>query len=210
MWYYSYRRLREAEEEHHRILILDPEDAYAHFGLGQIAARRRRWPEAEAWLRKALALNDHLVDAYRTLGKVLSRQKRRREAITVYERSLKLTLAGHKPLKAPILSYPGGQPLLDPDHFQVHLLLARLYELEGETDTAIMGYRMGIALGGEGFLPRYRLACLYFQQRRWQESGSEIRKALKELPKDLRRAGARYFYRVKQDLQNRFDLGFTS
>ena len=35
MWYYSYRRLREAETEHRRALLLDPEDAYAHVGLGK-------------------------------------------------------------------------------------------------------------------------------------------------------------------------------
>jgi tetratricopeptide (TPR) repeat protein len=210
LWYYYGRRLREAEAEHRRTLLLDPEDAYAHLGLGKIAARRRHWPEAEAWLRKSLALNDQLVDTYRALGKVLSKQKRRREAIAAYERSLKLTLAGHKPLKAPIFSDPGEHLLTDPDHSRVHILLARLYEQEGDTDTAITGYRMGIALGDRGFWPCYRLACLYFKRRRWQEAGMEIWQALKNLPQDGRQTAARYYYRVKLALQNRFGPGFAS
>ena len=131
------------------------------------------------------------------------------EAIAAYERSLKLTLAGHKPLKAPILSNPEAHPLLDPDHFRVHTLLARLYEREGETDTAIMGYRMGIGLGGDGFWPHYRLACLYFRQRRWQESCTKIWQALKKLPKDVWQTLARCYYRVKLALQNRFGATFT-
>ena len=141
------------------------------------------------------------MDAYRTLGKVLSQQGRRREAIAAYERSLQLTLAGHKPLKAPILSNLEEHPLLDPDHFRVHTLLARLYEQEGETDTALVGYRMGIALGGDGFWPRYRLACLYFKKHRWQESCTEIWQALKQLPKDVRQTAARYYYRMKWALR---------
>lgn len=210
MWYYSYQMLREAAAEHRRTLVLDPEDAYAHFGLGKIAARRRRWREAESWLRKSLALHGQLVDAYRTLGKVLNKQGRRREAIAAYERSLQLTLAGHKPLKAPILSNLEAHPLLDPDHFRVHTLLARLYAQEGETDTAIMGYRMGIGLGGDGFWPRYRLAWLYFRQRRWQEFCAETWQALQKLPKDGWQTVAGYYYRVKLALQNRVGAGFTS
>jgi tetratricopeptide (TPR) repeat protein len=210
IWYYSDQRLQEAEAEHRRTLVLDPEDAYAHFGLGKIAARRRRWQEAEAWLKKSLELNEELVDAYRTLGKVLSQQRRRREAIAAYERSLHLTLAGHKPLKAPILSNPEEHPLLDPEHPWVHIFLARLYEQEGETDTALVGYRMGIALGGDGFLPRYRLACLYFRQRRWQESCNIFWQALKKLPKDVKQTAARYYYRMKLALQNRVGGAFTS
>ena len=208
-WYYSSRRLREAAAEHRRTLILDPEDAYAHFGLGKIAARQRHWQEAEVWLRKSLELNGQLVDAYRTLGKVLSKQGRRREAIRAYERSLQLTLTGHKPLKASILSNLEDHPLLDPDHSRVHTLLARLYELEGEIDTAMVGYRMGIALGYDSFWPRYRLACLYFKKRHWPEFCEEIWQALRKLPRDVKQTGDLYYYRVKRAFRNRFGARLT-
>ena len=210
MWYYSYQMLREAAAEHRRTLLLDPEDAYAHFGLGKIAARQRRWQEAEARLRKSLEFDDQLVDACRTLGKVLSKLGRRREAIAAYERSLKLTLAGHKPLKAPILSNLEEHPLLDPDHFRVHLILARLYDQEGETDTALVGYRMGIALGGDGFLPRYRLASLYIKKHLWQEFCNEIWQALKRLPRDVRQTTTNYYFRMQRALKSRFGPEFTS
>ena len=153
---------------------MEPQDPYAHLGLGKIAARRKKWQEAETWCQRSLTLNDKIVDTHRLLGKVLSRQGRRREAIAAYERSLQLTLAGQKPLKAPILSHPEEHPLLDPDHSRVHLLLARLYAREGMVDTAIVGYRMGIALGGDGVLPHWHLACLYGKKRQWQQSCKEI------------------------------------
>ena len=37
-WYYAIGRFREAEAEYRRTLALDPEDAYAHWGLGRVAA----------------------------------------------------------------------------------------------------------------------------------------------------------------------------
>ena len=100
--------------------------------------------------------------------------------------------------------------ILDPDHFRVHTLMERLYEQEGEIDTAMVGYRMGIASGGDGFLPRYRLARLYFKKRRWQESCKFFPQALKEFPKDVKQTAARYYYRMKLALQNRVGGVFTS
>ena len=91
-----------------------------------------------------------------------------------YERSLQLTLAGHKPLEAPILSNPEKYPLLDPDHSRVHLLLARLYAREEMVDTAIVGYRLGLSLGGEGVLPHWPPASLWGKKRQWQQSCREF------------------------------------
>jgi tetratricopeptide (TPR) repeat protein len=186
MEYYAHGRLPEAKKEYQRTLIMEPQDPYAHLGLGKIAARRHKWQEAETWCKKSLSMNDKIVDTHRLLGKVLSRQGRRQEAIAAYERSLKLTLVGQKPLKAPILSNPEEHSLLDPDHFRVHLLLARLYAREGMVDTAIVGYRMGIALGGDGVLPHWHLACLYARKRHWQQSCKEIILAIKKIPVDLK------------------------
>jgi tetratricopeptide (TPR) repeat protein len=184
--YYYYGLLPEAEREYQRTLIMEPQDPYAHLGLGKIAARQKEWQEAETWCQKSLILNDNIVDTHRLLGKVLSRQGRRQEAIAAYERSLQLSLAGQKPLMAPILSHPEEHPLLDPDHFRVHLLLARLYAREGMVDTAIVGYRMGIALGGDGVLPHWYLACLYGRKRQWQQSCTEILLAIKKIPVDFK------------------------
>jgi hypothetical protein len=119
-------------------------------------------------------LNDKIVDTHRLLGKVLSRQGRHQEAIAAYERSVQLTLAGHQPLKAPILSHPSEHPRLDPDHSRVHLLLARIYAQTVMVDTSIVGYLMGIALGGDGVLPHWQLACLYGKKRQWQQSCKEM------------------------------------
>jgi tetratricopeptide (TPR) repeat protein len=194
-WYYADRRYREAEAEHRRILALDPEDAYAHLGLGQVAAKRKQWQAAEAWCLKALELNSQLVDGYRTLGLVRRKQGRLREAIAAYEKSLQLSLAGHKPL-GPILTVSEGR-LLDPEHFKIHAILARLYERLGDADTAITGYRMGMAKGYDGFWPRWRLASLYLKQGRWQLSLGEAWQALQKAPGDVWWWASRHCRRLK-------------
>ena len=92
----------------------------------------------------------------------------------------------------------------------ISTLLGGLFFEEGEIVTAMMGYRMGIASGGEGFLPRYRLARLYFKKRRWQGSCKIFWHALKELPKDVKETAARYYYRMKLALRNRVGGAFAS
>jgi tetratricopeptide (TPR) repeat protein len=187
-WQFEDRRFPEAEGEFRDTLVLDPEDAYAHLGLGQIAATRKNWGEAEAWLRKALSLDPHLVDAYRTLGEVQARRGQVEEAIALYERSLLLALKGFKPLTGILATEEG---LMDSEHFLIHGRLARLYEANGETERATNGLRMCIAKGGDGVLIRLRLGRLYLKQRQWQKWAQEILQAGKNLPKALALAGRR-------------------
>lgn len=162
-----------AEREHRSVLAVDPDDAYAHYGLGRLAVRKKRWSEAETLLRKALAIKTDLTDAYRALGEVLERQQRIDEAITAYKQSLKLALAGHKPVTDSIATHPPSALYHDPEHFAVHARLARLHERKGATAEAIAGYRMSIAAGYDGVLVRCRLLRLYVKQKQWRKAGWE-------------------------------------
>jgi tetratricopeptide (TPR) repeat protein len=189
--YYTERRFAEAEEEHRRTLWLDPQDPYALFGLGRLAARRKRWNQAEALLRKSLAHDDNLINAYRWLGKVLIKQGRHDEAIAAYERSLKLALAGYRPVEGNIVTCNESDPprLVDSYHCRTHARLARLYELQGATTRAINGYRISIAGGYNGVLIRGCLARLYLKQHQWQLGAKEAWQAMKTIPADLMKAG---------------------
>jgi tetratricopeptide (TPR) repeat protein len=195
-WYYSAARFREAEQEYRSTLVLDPEDAYAHFGLGRLAAKSKRWGEAEAWLNKSLELNSQLIDSYRVLGKMQARQGRLQEAIAAYEKSLVLALKGHRPLTGHIATEP--RDLMDPDHFHIHGRLARLYDLQGNVSKAISGYRMSIAKGGDGVIPRIRLARLYLKQRQFGNSAQEAWQALKLIPSDAKKVARHLFHHLRR------------
>jgi tetratricopeptide (TPR) repeat protein len=195
--YFWAGRFQEAEQEHRRTLAMDPENALVHLGLGQIAIERKQWQEAETWLKKSLEYDNQLIDTYRALGKVLTKQGRLQEAIAAYETSLKLSLAGHKSLQAPILTNPTAHRLLDPAFFRVHAILARLYELQGEIDTAINGYRISIAAGCPGVLPPLRLAHLYLKRGQWQESLKAGLQACKSLPSDLKELAGQSWHQAR-------------
>jgi tetratricopeptide (TPR) repeat protein len=172
-------QLSEAEEEHCRSLALNPEDAYACFGLGEVYARRRRWPEAERLLRRSLALDDHLVDAHRQLAHMLARLGRVEEAIYRYERSLILALNGRRSIRGPVVSRSTrGAHVLDPDHSRIHARLAQLHARVGVTEKAIASYRMSLAGGHDAIGLRCHLAWLYTRQRKWRESLTEMSRAV--------------------------------
>jgi tetratricopeptide (TPR) repeat protein len=179
---YGQRRLEDSRREHERTLALDPGDSYAHFGLGQIAADQKRWADAESCLRAALALDDCLPDAWRLLGRVLTKEKRYHEAILAYQRYLKLVLHGRKPLTDYIITQPPSGLVIDPHHCSAHLELAQLYEATGATSSAINGYRIGIAGGQDGVLVRLRLARLYLRQRQWRQTAGQTWQAIKASP----------------------------
>jgi tetratricopeptide (TPR) repeat protein len=196
--YYWDRRFRDAEREFRRILTLDREDAHAHLGLGRLAARRRRWTEAETLLRKSLSLDNNLVDSHRELGEVLVKRRRYGEAAEAYEQSLRLVMAGHKPLSELIASDDEQVRVLDQGHSRAHARLAHIRALQGRTKEAINGYRMSLGLGHDSALLRSRLARLYVKQKAWQDAALHTWQAFRLIPAHLRKAlrGIRYRFRM--------------
>ena len=154
-------RVDAAASEFAQFLLLDPDGPYAPLGLALVAVRRRRWSEAADQLEAALLIDADQVDAHRAMGDVRAHQGRREEAIAAYERSLRLTLAGRRPIERPIATDAMGDRVRDPDHCRVHARLARLHASRGAIAQAINGYRIALA-GGYGTLAtRAHLAWLY-------------------------------------------------
>lgn len=195
---YSERRFDDARREYQRALSLNPDDPCSRYGLARLAARDRNWSEVERLSKLAIAADPEFTDAYRVLGDSLSRQGKIEPAIAAYERSLRLALAGHKPLGEPIATFvdEGGRAL-DPAHGRIHARLARLYETKGAMAEAASGYRIGIAAGDDGFSTRGRLARVYARQRQWAKAAGALGSALKSIPKSIRRAYRRRCHHLK-------------
>lgn len=70
-------RLDLAEREYRRALRRDSRLAVARVSLGNVAATRERWPEAERWYRSALKLAPDDGDALNNLAHVLVRRGRK-------------------------------------------------------------------------------------------------------------------------------------
>ena len=195
---YFARSYGAAERAFSRTLLLDPSDASAHLGLGWLAARRKRWVEAEERARASLARQPDLIDAHRLLGAALEAQGQLAAAIDAYEHSLQLALAGHTPFNGVIVSDPDRDSLLDSDHARVHAKVARLCERSGDRKRAVAGYGIAIAGGYDNASIRLRLARLYVRQRRWADARRHAAAGLKIVPRAVRTTAVRFRRRISE------------
>ena len=67
-----------------------PSSAEAHFRAGTVSMFREEYPEAEAFMRRALSLDPTYRGAHNNLGVTLIRQGRRAEAFAAYQRAAAL------------------------------------------------------------------------------------------------------------------------
>jgi tetratricopeptide (TPR) repeat protein len=80
-----------AERELNAELRISPQDAPTYNALGQIALTRKNYPQAEAFLQKALQYDPHLPDAYLSLGQVYFETARPDDAATALKRCIQET-----------------------------------------------------------------------------------------------------------------------
>ena len=147
---------------------VDPENALAWLGLGLVESRRANWDEAAVALNRAMDLDSNSIDVHRAFAEVLTHQKQNKNAIASYERSLKLALTGHRPLKALAITEVPRDTLLDPDHRKIYQQLAHLYELERDNARAIQACQFGLVHGANSGSLRWRLARLHFKSGDWR------------------------------------------
>jgi tetratricopeptide (TPR) repeat protein len=179
LWHYWDERWADCERECRRKLLLDPSDAIAHLGLGWIACKSSNWSAAEFEMRRAIETDPDLLDAHRALGRVFRNTGRLRDAITAYEKSLKLSLSGRVSLRSnPVIS--ADRPRWsDLRHFQVFRNLGYLYRKVGEPERAAQFLRMAAAGGVNSAALRLQLASFAFRQGKWGAGIGEITIAFK-------------------------------
>jgi tetratricopeptide (TPR) repeat protein len=206
LWHFWDRRWASAEREYCRTLELDPDDAFAHLGQGWLALRRSNWTAAESEFRRAKEIQPDLLDAHRSLGKVLQKLGRRREAVAAYEKSLKLALAGQESLNESPWIAAERLRLNDRRHFDVFLRLGELYLALGEQDHAGQHLRMAAARGLGGAALRCRLALLAFRQKHWKTVGLELAQALKQLAVETGKILSKRWRGLRRPLLRAYEL----
>lgn len=101
-------RWEEAEEAYRKVLIEDPEDMFAHIGLGWIWYERDDDLELalEEFLQ-AIEFEPNRIDGYYAVGQVFEREKRFLEAAPWFERALELN-PGNEIFKEAVGRLEGG------------------------------------------------------------------------------------------------------
>lgn len=164
-------RLEEADAHFHQVLVLDPGNANAHFGLGQVAHTKQDFQQAieqfEAALAsqpEATAIHYQLALAYRDLGD--ADQGRRH-----------LTLRGQQevqfddPLMQELRTLVRGGSLL--------VYSATHARAAGDLDAAAQGFRQALEIDPANNSARLNLASTLIQQGDLSSAGSLLEEALR-------------------------------
>ncbi len=161
--YLCHREKARAEAEFRNILMLDPQQVEACYGLADLYAWQQRWPEALEWYQRAFALNK--ADPRGRLGPafVALRRKQWRTAETLLLESLTIEEQG-----------------------QAHAWLGLTNRKLGRPHAAIAAYRSARRLGAHGPGLAWQLAKLYLRTGNLTKAGRELRKVMQFAPRWLR------------------------
>jgi len=151
--------MAKAEQEFRDAIALDPKQARAQFGLGNVLVRQGRLPEAEQSFRAALAADPNLASAQANLGVTYYQMGQLAQAATAFEGALRL-----EPDDAATLYLLGAVRLQENNLAEAEKLLLRarerkaslpevyyglgvLYRLKGQKDDAIAAFEKFLEIG---------------------------------------------------------------
>ena len=83
--------IKSRTEMFEELVVDDPNDLLARYGLGSEYLKAKRYSEAERQFREALRIRPDYSAAYRELGKTLAFLEKTEEAKTVYQKGLQIS-----------------------------------------------------------------------------------------------------------------------
>ena len=119
-------RYSEAEREYRQAATVDPMDARAYAGLGNVYIDQGRFADSVDQYQKAVKLRDDYTDAFMPLGYALVRLNRYSDAIATYNQTL----------------------ALEPDNPEIHNNLSYIYNHTNQYNEAIDSSQRAITLLG--------------------------------------------------------------
>ena len=166
---------------------IDPNSSRMHIMTGDVFRQKRRWSEAEAEYRKALAIDPASRGARLSLAIVLFTELKTDESLAITKSLLAETpedpeanlLAGEILVQGH--QFEAAEPYLsrcrklDPDLMpRLHVLLGQVYAATNRIPAAIAEYKQGLASDGDGSI-HYQLARLYEKSGDKDAAEEEIR-----------------------------------
>jgi tetratricopeptide (TPR) repeat protein len=155
--------LAAARTELDRSLVLDPDNAVAWRGLGDLFVRQGSMDEAEAHYRRALAAAPEDQELYGALGSYYYRLGRGGDAAAAFARSIELA----------------------PDYFGGYKNLAAAYHMEGKYAEAAAQLQRALEIEPDPTVYT-NLGTLYFFQGLYQDAVSALERALELGANDYR------------------------
>ena len=203
-WYYRLsqalklqRYEEEAERIYHALLQWRPQEYHAHYLLGNLLARQRRFDESLEEYAKVPPQHRHFVEARMRMSAVLRLQKKGKQAYDLLFECARLN-PGHGPLflnmgkllydmglnAQAVRAFERSVQLLPQDP-QAHYLLGFIYTILGRESWALAAWRKAVELAPDAHSLRYDLGYMYVRRGRYDLAATEFQHVLEHWPEDV-------------------------
>ncbi|MGR3319143.1 MAG: tetratricopeptide repeat protein [Candidatus Anammoxibacter sp.] len=154
-------KLFEAEDICKEVLDKEPDFVRAHILLGKVHFAQGSIDEAIADYKKAVSIDNKLVDAHIALVKLLLQE----DKTGLAERQCKTALS-----------------VVGSDNYQIQILLSTIYDKQGKFDEAIEVAKQILGKKPDDFVAHTQLSILYLKTSKFDEAFSEAEKAINSGP----------------------------
>jgi tetratricopeptide (TPR) repeat protein len=187
----------EAERIYRALLQWRPEEYYAHYLLGNLLARSRRWDESLEEYSNVPPQHKYYVDARLRMGTVLRLQGNLKEAYDILFECARLHPGNGR------LFHSMGRLLYDmgmhtnairaferavqlmPNNPQVHYMLGFMYMIMGRESWTLAAWRKAVELAPANYSLRYDLGYMYIRRARYDLAAREFAHVLENMPDDV-------------------------
>ncbi len=166
----------DALAQYHAALKSDPKNFLAHFQIGQISEKQKKWKQALGEYEKALKIKGTHVESYVAIAKIHIRYFDFTKALAYIEKvktiqprsALIYSLSGYyyaqkRDLEKASSEYKKSTEL-DPENFEAHFQLAQLLRLQKEYKTSEKYFLKSLKLKPTEAKIQTEVAELYFEQ----------------------------------------------
>jgi tetratricopeptide (TPR) repeat protein len=145
-------RNSEAVNANQTAVTLSPQDAEAHYNLGNTLKELGRLDEALASYTQAITLKPDFAEAHSNLGGTLQELGRSDEALASYTQAI----------------------VLKPDYAEAHSNLGNTLKELGRLDEALASYTQAITLKPDFAEARYNLGILWFENKKYNLAAEQF------------------------------------
>ena len=183
-----------AAREWQRVCDLIPQDSFACFQLARSLEMQGQMPEAESWLRKAVAMRPTMTDGWIELGNTLISQREFPSALAAYQHAreqrpqdsqivflIGKTMAALGQHDAAIQDYRDAIQL-NASEWQAHYELGGELDAAGQESTALAQFADAVKLNPDYSRAHFNYGVLLAKSGRLDEAQREFEEALKLEP----------------------------
>jgi tetratricopeptide (TPR) repeat protein len=189
-------RLKEAEEQYHKSLEIDPDFSSAHINLGIALMQEGRADDAMGQFQAALKIDPNAGNAHSDLGGILFRKGQVDEAMAQFQTAVQIdpiNFDAHVNLGSAlfqkgrvdeaIAQYEDAQKI-NPNAAEVHAALGHALVPRGRLDEAMMQFEMALQINPNSADVHAALGDILAQSGRLEEAMAQYQQAL-EINPDL-------------------------